>query len=696
MTKSLRLGIDVGGTFTDFVLIVGAQQLLLHKRLSTPHDPSIGVIAGVREMAERFGFNPAELHQIVHGTTVVANALIERKGPPTGLLATRGHSDAIEIGREVRYDIYDLAIENPTPLAPRLLRRELDERVLADGTIRLAINPAQVIEQTRSLVDAGARSLAVCLIHSYRNRTNEQAVGELLREHFPSLNVTLSSEVAPEIREFERMSTALANAYVHPLVDHYMERLQSGLAEMGFGGSLFIMLSHGGVASVDYVRRHPIQLIESGPAAGVQACAAFSRQLSWSNLMAFDMGGTTAKVSLLEAGEPAYTMDTEVARIRRFKKGSGLPLKVPSVEMIEIGAGGGSIGRIDGMGLLRVGPESAGASPGPVCYALGGKEPTVTDADLVLGYLNPDNFLGGRLRLDKASAVAAIETQLASPLSMSVTEAAAGMVALANENMATAARLHVAERGKDPMRYALMAFGGAGPVHALGVAQALRLKRVIYPMGAGALSAFGFLVAPAATRLVRSYVTRIENINWSIVHSLYDEMRAQALSTMVKTGVASSELSFRMSVDMRYAGQGHELDVTFDEKEILTLHDGAALRAAFEQAYFDLFTMRLDALAVETLNWRLICEGPAPEAPLTAWAAPKEGDASSAMTGRREIYVPSESRFVDAPVYDRYRLACGVRFDAPAIIEERESTVVLNGRASVEVDAYANLLVEIV
>ncbi len=693
--KNLRLGVDVGGTFTDFVLIVDDAQLLLHKRLSTPHDPSIGVMAGIREMAAKFAFNPSDLVQIVHGTTVVANALIERKGPPTGLLATRGHSDAIEIGREVRYDIYDLAIENPPPLAPRRLRRELDERVLADGTLRLAVDPAQVIEQTRALVEAGARSLAVCLIHGYRNRSNEQTVGRVLKQHFPELSVTLSSEIAPEIREFERMSTALANAYVHPLVDPYLRKLQGELVAMGFAGPLFIMLSHGGVASVDYVRRHPIQLIESGPAAGVQACAAFSRQLGWSDLMAFDMGGTTAKVSLLESGEPAYTMDTEVARIRRFKKGSGLPLKVPSVEMIEIGAGGGSIGRIDGMGLLRVGPESAGASPGPVCYGLGGTEPTVTDADVVLGYLNPENFLGGRLRLDKAAALQAIESRLALPLGLSATEAAAGMIALANENMATAARLHVAERGKDPLRYALMAFGGAGPVHALGVAQALRLKRIIYPMGAGALSAFGFLVSPAATRLVRSYVSRLDTIDWPLVDGLLDEMRAEAVETMAQTGLGASHLRMRISVDMRYAGQGHELDVSVDQDEVLRRHDAQALRRAFETAYFELFTMRLEALAVEALNWRLICEGPAPDAPLSAWAAPEQGDAASAMTQRRSIYIPAESRFVEAPVYDRYRLARGVRFDAPAIIEERESTVVLNGRAKVEVDGHANLLVDL-
>lgn len=693
--KKLRLGVDVGGTFTDFVLIVNDEEILLHKRLSTPIDPSIGVVAGLREMAEIFAFNPADLNQIVHGTTVVANALIERKGSPTGLLATRGHSDAIEIGREVRYDIYDLAIENPQPLAPRLLRRELDERMLADGTVRLAVDPAQVIEQARSLIEAGAQSIAVCLIHSYRNRDNEQKVGEVLRINFPHLRVTLSSDVAPEIREFERMSTTLANAYVHPLVDRYMQKLQDELTLMGFNGSLLIMLSHGGVASVDYVRENPIQLIESGPAAGVQACSAFSRQLGWPHLMTFDMGGTTAKVSLLDEGEPTYTMDTEVARIRRFKKGSGLPLKVPSVEMIEIGAGGGSIGRIDGMGLLKIGPDSAGASPGPVCYGLGGTEPTVTDADVVLGYLNPDNFLGGRLKLDPTAAMRVIHSRLALPLGLSEIEAAAGMVALANENMATAARLHVAERGKDPLRYSLMAFGGAGPVHAVGVAKALRLKRIIFPMGAGALSAFGFLVSPAATRLVRSYISPLESIDWVVVDGLLDEMHTQAIETMVNTGVNRAELRMRFSVDMRYSGQGHELDVPIDFDQVLQRHDSIALREAFERAYFELFTMKLDALAVEALNWRLICQGPSPDAPFSAWSAPTQGNAASALMHYRSIYIPAQSSFVEAPVYDRYQLARGTCFDGPAIIEERESTVVINCQAKIEVDAYANILVDI-
>jgi N-methylhydantoinase A len=688
-----ELGVDVGGTFTDFVLIRDRRDILLHKRLSTPQDPSVGVVAGILEMAQRDGFRPADLERIVHGTTVVANALIERKGQPTALLSSAGFRDVLEIGREVRYDIYDLGIENPQPLAPRYLRRELSERTLADGTVRTPVDADEVRGHARDLVAAGAQAVAVCLMHSYRNAAGEQAVGAILREEFPALRVTLSSEVAPEIREFERASTTVANAYVHPLVDHYMAKLERELAAIGFGGALYIMLSHGGLASVAFARKRPIQLVESGPAAGVEATAYLGRKRGWPDLLAFDMGGTTAKASLIDAGLPSYTMDTEVARIRRFKKGSGLPLKVPSVEMIEIGAGGGSIARLDAMRLLKVGPESAGAAPGPACYALGGAEPTVTDADVVLGYLNPDNFLGGRMRLDVEAARNAIHSRVAAPLGVDVVAAAAGIVALANENMATAARLHVAERGKDPQRYTLMAFGGAGPVHAYGVARALRLRRIIYPMGAGALSALGFLVAPAAQRLARSYVAPLGGIDWRLLRSLFDEMRAEAAAAMAQAGVQPADIRMTLSADMRYVGQGHELDVAFDA-QVLTGEDAGALRAAFETAYFELFSLRLEALPVEVLNWRLACRGPGGEAPLSSWVPARSGGAQDARTGERRIYLPQAKDFAVAPVYDRYALAAGATFAGPAIVEERESTVVINGAARVEVDGYANLLVE--
>jgi N-methylhydantoinase A len=687
-----RLGVDVGGTFTDFVLIRDDRELLLHKRLSTPEDPSIGVLAGVQEVAAKHGIRISDLERIVHGTTVVANALIERKGARTGLISTGGFRDVLEIGCEVRYDIYDLGIRNPEPLAPRHLRREIAERTLADGGVRAEPDPLAVQAAAAELVAQGVESLGVCLMHAYRNPQNERAVAAALKRSHPQLHVTLSSDVAPEIREFERTSTTVANAYVHPLVDRYLAKLQDGLRDLGFDGQLFIMLSHGGVAAVDSVRRFPIQLVESGPAAGVQACAYLGAKLGIPDILAFDMGGTTAKASLIDGGKAAYTMDTEVARLHRFKKGSGLPLKVASVDMIEIGAGGGSIARINAMGLLNVGPQSAGAEPGPACYGLGGTLPTVTDANLVLGYLDPENFLGGEMTLDVQRARSAIETHVAKPLGIDVAAAAAGIVALANESMATAARVHAAERGKDPARYTMAAFGGAGPLHAFGVAQALRVSRLLYPMGAGALSALGFLVAPAAQRLVRSYVSLLDTLDWAHLERLLEDMRREAVTLLGHAGVRAEDTTFEYTAEMRYTGQGHELSVPFSG-ELLARRDPKALREAFETVYADLFAIRLHDVPVEVQNWRLACRGPAAEAPLASWAPPEASDARAAKTGERPIFVPAERAYVVAPVYDRYRLGAGVRFKGPAIIEERESTAVINGDADIEVDSFANLLV---
>jgi N-methylhydantoinase A len=674
-----RLGIDVGGTFTDFVMVEDDARILIHKRLSTPEDPSIGVVIG-------------EIDRIVHGTTVVANALIERKGAPTGLIATAGFGDVLEIGREVRYDIYDLAIAYPPALAPRNLRREVEERTLADGSVRTRPDPAAVRRIGVELRAAGVRSLAVCLLHSHRNPENERAVAAALRDAVPDVRITLSSDIAPEIREFERTSTTVANAYVLPLVDGYLERLDRTLREIGFGGRLLVMLSHGGIATVGHARTRPIELVESGPAAGAQACCFVGRMAGEADLLAFDMGGTTAKATVIDDGAPSFTTDTEVARIHRFKKGSGLPLKIPSVEMIEIGAGGGSIARVDAMGLVKVGPHSAGADPGPVCYGLGGTEPTVTDADLLLGYLSPDNFLGGAMRLDVERARRAVETRIAQPLGSDVVRSAAGIVAIANENMASATRLHVAERGRDIRRYTLVAFGGAGPVHAYGVARTLRLRRVLYPMAAGVLSALGFLVAPAAQRLVRSDVRAIDRIDWNRLRSLIDEMRSEAIAALADAGVEPGPDGVGLTADLQYVGQGYTIEVPV-ALDIVSAGDASALRAAFEARYRAVFGTILDAAPVEALNWRLTCQGPPGSAPLGA-ARPSDGaDADAARTGERPIWIPDRQAFETAAIYDRYRLSPGMRFDGPAIVEERESTVVINGAGAVAVDAWGNLIV---
>lgn len=692
--NELRLGVDVGGTFTDFVLFRGDREVLLHKRLSTPTDPSIGVIEGLREMAQRYGFRPSELRRIVHGTTVVANALIERRGDPTALITTEGFGDVLEIGREVRYDIYDLSIQNPEPLVPRYRRHEIEERVLADGTVRTSATAGHVDAVLEKLDEAEVRSVAVCLVNAHANDSNERDIAARILAARPDLHLTLSSSIAPEIREYERMSTTVANAYVHPLVDRYLARLTDELAELGFGGTLFIMLSHGGVAAADFVRARPIQLVESGPAAGVEATVYLGRRIQRPDLIAFDMGGTTAKACVIDKGEATYATETEVARMHRFKRGSGMPLKVPSVDMIEIGAGGGSIAHLDHIGLLKVGPMSAGAEPGPAAYGLGGCRPTVTDANLVLGYLNPDNFLGGRMRLDVGAAERAIEENIAKPLAVDKVEAAAGIVGLANENMATATRLYLAERGKDPQGYALVAFGGAGPVHAYRVARTLRIAEVIYPTSAGALSALGFLVAPAAIHFVRSYVSRLDRLDWDRLTGLYLEMREEALAMLANTGVAAKEISYKLLADMRYVGQGHELEVEIDDEQ-LAVHDNDALAARFEAAYRDLFGMTLEGLPIEALNWRLAAKGPSGEAPSDTAAEHPSRKATSAKVGERDIFLPDEKTFRGVSVLDRYRLTAGTRFEGPAIIEEHESTVVIDGTARIEVDALKNLRVHL-
>jgi len=689
--QSIRLGIDVGGTFTDFVMIAGGD-VKLFKRLSTPADPSIGVIAGLTEMAEHYGFDVSDVSSIVHGTTAVANALIERKGAPTALITTEGFRDVLEIGREVRYDIYDLGIRNPSPLAERDRRFTVKERTLADGTVRSRPSRDEVREILGRIRGTDIEAIAVCLLHAHRNPENERAVADVIRDEAPEFFVSLSSEVAPEIREYERTSTTVANAYVRPLVDQYLLRLEQELEALGFAGDMHVMLSQGGIATVDFVRSFPVQIVESGPAAGVQAVSRIARQIGDKRVLSFDMGGTTAKICVIDNHEPDLTVDTEVARIHRFKKGSGLPLKIPSVELIEIGAGGGSIASLDRMRLLRVGPQSAGADPGPACYCRDGKAPTVTDADLLLGYLDPRNFLGGKMDLDVAAAEDAIAKQVAGPLGISVVEAAAGIVGLANEHMASAARLHVAERGRDAQQYTLVAFGGAGPVHAFGVARILRVPRLLYPRGAGNLSALGFLVSPASLTTVRTYVGPLNAIDPSRVETLVQDMEAEAYGIIGQTGVARADISFRLSVEMRYVGQGYEIEIPLTKADLDT-RDHARLVALFEDAYERQFGMRLPGVVVEAINWRLAARGPIPKVPAQGAQQPGQppGDA---RIGQRPIYIPETRSFETAGVYDGYRLVPGESFSGPAVVEERESTFAINGRAAISVDEFGNVIVK--
>ncbi|HEV2282308.1 MAG TPA: hydantoinase/oxoprolinase family protein [bacterium] len=696
MPATLRIGVDIGGTFTDLILVDDLGTVFqIGKVLTTPADPAGAVAQGVRDLLEAADAEARDVGQVVHGTTLLTNALIERKGARTALVTTRGFRDALEIAREHRYDMYDLFIERPAPLVPRHLRHELRERVLEDGTVAEALD----LDEARRLVDALRRedveAVAVCFLHSYRAPAHERAVGDLIRSAAPALACALSHEVVPEIREYERTSTTVANVYIQGLAARYLTRLAERLEAMEIGGPLFIMQSTGGICSVETACRFPIRVVESGPAAGALAAAHHAALARRPDLLSFDMGGTTAKACLVEGGEPLTAREFEVARVYRFKRGSGLPIKVPAIEMIEIGAGGGSLARVSSLGLLTVGPESAGAEPGPACYGRGGTEPTVTDADLVLGYLDPEFFLGGRLRLDREAARRAIEERVAGPLGLDPVQAAWGIHQVVNENMASAVRVHAVERGKDIRRFPLFAFGGAGPVHAHRVARILRCATVVCPLGAGVASAMGFLVAPPVFDFVRTLPSGVESIDWAAVRAALSEMEQEG-RRILSTTVREDQIGFRRWADMRYRGQGHEIRVPLPDA---AFGPGAepALRAAFERAYAAIYAHTAPEVPVDVVSWRVAAHGPKPSLRLPAAGGQTARDAANPATAlktRRAAYFPERHGFAEVPVYDRYRLAPGCEFPGPAVVEERESTVVVGPDARVWVDAWRNLVIE--
>ena len=630
-----RIGVDIGGTFTDLLLVDDSTgDVTIVKTLTTPADPSDAVDSGVREALATAGTVPSQVRNVVHGTTLVTNAIIERKGDPTALITTKGFRDAIEIRREHRYDMYDLAIDPPRDLVPRYLRFEVDERVLSDGTIARELDSAEVERLVGAIASRGIRAIAVALLHAYRNPVHERRIGDIARRVAPDVKLSLASDVVPEIKEYERTSTTICNAYVKSLVDRYLAELERKLRAAGISGELSIMLSSGGVATVETSREFPIRLLESGPAAGALAAAHLGRLAGHTNLMSFDMGGTTAKVCLIEDGTPSRASQLEVDRVYRFKKGSGLPIKIPVIDMIEIGAGGGSIASVDTLGLLQVGPASAGADPGPACYARGGSAPTVTDADLLLGYLDPGFFLGGQMRLDVEAARRAIEERVAVPLGLTVTQAAWGIHQVVNENMANAARIHAIERGKNARQFPLLAFGGAGPVHAYGVASTLHSPAIILPLGAGVASTLGFLTAPLSFDFVRTSIEVLDEIDWNQVNHIRTAMEQQGIALLKRSGVAASDVVVSYSADVRYIGQGHEVTVPFPPGTI-----GSASRQdivdAFERVYRRLYGRVADAVALEVVNWRVTVSGPVPSLDLRRSRAPTR---RSALKGRRPAY----------------------------------------------------------
>jgi N-methylhydantoinase A len=689
--EHIRIGIDVGGTFTDLLLVDDASgDVTVVKTLTTPADPSAAVDVGVREALAAAGTTSARVGSVLHGTTLVTNAIIERKGDSTALITTKGFRDTLEIRREHRYDMYDLFLEAPKPIVPRYLRFEVDERLLSDGSVLRELDRHEVETLVRAIASRGIKAIAVSLLHAYHNPAHERRIGEIIAQVAPGMQTSLSSDVVPEINEYERTSTTVCNAYVKNLVDRYLAEIERKLRAAGIPAQVHIMLSSGGIATVDTSRRFPIRLLESGPAAGALAAAHVGLLAGHADLLSFDMGGTTAKVCLIEDGRPLRTSQLEVDRIYRFKKGSGLPIKIPVIEMIEIGAGGGSIARIDSLGLLQVGPESSGADPGPACYGAGGTAPTVTDADLVLGYLDPQFFLGGLMRLDLEAACAAIRESIADPLKMSVVHAAWGIHQIVNENMANAARIHAIDRGKNPRAFPIFAFGGAGPVHACGVASILHSPALILPPGAGVGSTLGLLTAPLAFDFVRTSVEPLDEVDWDRVNQIRASMEQEGVALLERSGVAAKQVTIAHSADLRYVGQGHEVTVPLPRTKFgpdSRIH----IVEAFGAVYRRLYGRVADAISLEAVNWRVVVSGPAPALNLRRTSL-GDGSATSALKHHRPVYFPQFKDYRSTPVYDRYRLGPGASFAGPAIVEERESTAVVGPAMVGVIDEFSNLI----
>ena len=691
--KYIAIGVDIGGTFTD-VVVVDQRTHAIHsaKVLTTPERPEDAVLAAVDEMLELTAASPDAIQTLVHGTTLATNAIIERKGARTLLLATKGFRDALETRTELRYDLYDLFIQFPEPLVPRRRRIGITERTLYDGAVATPLCTDDIRAALASDHAADVEAVAVCFLHSYANPANEEAARAVIEEVLPGVPVSLSSDVLPEIGEYGRASTTAANAYVQPLIDRYLGALDGALAAKGSSGAFFVMGSNAGTLSLDVARRYPVRLVESGPAAGVAIAAHYARSLDISHLLSFDMGGTTAKISLVTDFEPARATELEVARVKRFQKGSGLLLKAPAVELIEIGAGGGSIARVDALGLLSVGPESAGSSPGPACYGQGGEFATVTDADVVLGYLNPDYFLGGKMQLDRDRSVAAIDANVGGPMSVATDQAAASIFEVVNDNMANAAAVYAAEQGIDLRRYALLAFGGAAPAHAWDIARRLGIAQVRIPFAAGVLSALGCLASPMSFDFVFGYMTELRHVDWNHVNQRFAELEAQGRQQLNDAEIHDG-ITVTLSADMRYYGQRYEVTVPLSHHPFSEARTGA-IEDDFYEAYRNYYGRRIDEVPVETVSWRMTVSGPRPQLDI-AWPGRTDGAGDVAPKGERAAIFPGAPEPVHCHVFERGQLPVGAQLSGPAIIEDHESTTIVPPGATLRIDAERMIILDI-
>lgn len=682
---SYRIGIDIGGTFTDFTVVDDERgTVVIDKTLTTPRAPEEGVIAGLERLERQLPGLLATATEVIHATTLVTNVILERKGARTGLITTEGFRDVLEMAREVRYDLFDMFIRLPEPIVPRSLRHAVSERVLADGGVQKPLDEGQVRAAAKQLQAEGVTAVAIAFLHAYRNPVHELRAAQILREEMPGVMISLSHEVHPEPKEYERTSTAVVDAYVKSVVEGYLDRLSAQLAQRGYARRLLIMLSNGGTATVDTAKRVPVQIVESGPAAGVEAAAFFAKLSGLDRILAFDMGGTTAKLCVVSNGRASRTREFEVDRVHRFKAGSGLPVAVSVYDLLEIGSGGGSIARVNALGLLQVGPDSAGSEPGPVSYGRGGTEPTVTDADLALGYLDPAYFLGGEMTLDLEAARAAIAERIGRPAQLDLTRAASGIHEIVNETMASAARMYVAEKALAPSELTLFAFGGAGPIHAVSLARKLGCPRVVVPPFSGVMSSLGLLAAPIAFERSRAVRRLVGALDLQTIERDFVAIEQDARSQLPEPAQAVIE----RTVDLRYAGQDYSLEIDAGDSCL-----GDDVRGLWQQrfvaAYHEFYGKIDDDSPIELASIRVLARQLAP-APRIEPAVPAH---PATAKGWRPVHYAQAGGFIDTAVYERDHLQPGQVVEGPAIIEERVSTTVIGPGDQLEVDRSGCLVI---
>ena len=683
-----RLAADIGGTFTDVVLQAGGRQWT-SKVLTTPRAPEEGVIEAMQVILAEAALVAGDLDLFILGTTLATNALIERKGAKTALITTAGFRDVVEIGWEHRFAQYDIFLEKPAPLVPRNLRLGVPERINAQGEVLLKLDEAAVIEVAAQLQREGVESVAVGFLQSYVNPLHERRVRELLEQHAPQLWVTLSSDVCPEIREYERISTTCANAYVQPVMAGYLQRLQARLSALGLSCPVYLMTSGGALTTLEMGAREPVRLVESGPAGGAILSRTVAQQCGVKRALSFDMGGTTAKICFIDDFEPQLSRNFEFGRMYRFLKGSGLPIRIPVIEMVEIGAGGGSIARVDDMQRVQVGPHSAGSEPGPACYARGGVHATVTDADCTMGYLDAARFAGGRVQLDASLGEHAISMHVAQPLKVDTALGALAVNEIVTENMANAARVHAMELGKTVEDYTLIAFGGAAPLHAARLAAKLGISRVIIPQGASVGSALGFLTAPVAFHSVRTWYTRVKDMNIQRANQVLGEMQAHA-TTLVRAGAGNIALHVTRSAFMRYQGQGHEIEVQLPRSK-LTARSPQQLQQSFTGSYQGLYGRAIPHLGVEIISWSLTV---AAKSPLVQSVRAGAKRSTPRVQRKQRVFEALRGAWRNTPVYERAQLTAGARIKGPALIAEDQTTTVVTADFDAQVNSLGYLVLE--